>query len=1210
MKAPAFPANEEQRQAELEAAGLLDSPAEPALDALIAAVASRLRVPMALISLIDRERQWFKSRHGLDASETPREISFCGHAVAEGKPLVVGDALADPRFADNPLVAGAPHIRAYAGMPLTTSKGHTLGTLCVIDQTPREFAVEDLAFLSAVAQMLTENFELRAQARQQEQALRVFAEELGDAVAYLDAQGRIVWASREARALLRLPPPEEAAPHELALASCFKQPEALITALLPALTAGQSVLGFEAALAGPAETETLLRLDLGPPEGDPRQPLARCRMVRVSDLATMHDRLRRYEQLFQFSQDLFCTVDGRGYFDLLNPSWERVLGFSLEALRAQPIGAFIHPDDVDRSMQGLQRVLESQGTLSFFENRYLTRDGGYRLLSWRGMVVDGYFVGTARDVTEESEARTRLGFSLALQSQISSLQQRLIGDGDDAAGWWRSTLEALITHTGSEYGFIGSIEEDDQGRFLRTHAITDISWDDASRRLYEESQTKGMVFRNLNTLFGEVIRKGETLVSNDVRLDLRAGGRPPGHPPLRTFLGLACGDGPGMVAMVGLGNRPGGYAESLVQDLRPAAVFIESAVRQTRLAARRRAAEQRLQAVVETTPDAIITINAEGIVLAANAAVQQIFGHAPKDCVGRNISMLMAAPERDAHDGYLRRFRETGEAHIIGTAREMRAMRRDGQLIWVELTVTPVTLSGEPCFTGILRDITQRVESERLLRSTASQLGLALEMARAGHWEYAVDADRFTFSDAFLKIFGASSAALGGHVMSSSDYADRFIHPEDAALMREALADICASADPDISRQFEHRIVYADGRTGHLLVRIFGERNAAGHIIRLFGVAQDVSERLQQEQARARFDEQERMNQTLAQRIEELDRNQTISALTSECVELLQRCVSHEEALEVSSRFLERMYPLSNVCIYAALTPEEGMTLHASAQRFGERAPPKTLDEHDCWGLRMRRAHITQRGGNGIPCRHCPPDSPNVTLCAPLVSMERVVALVSVTLAASSAESRGDERRVERVAAQFQTTLQSLSGAMSTIALRETLQRLALVDELTGLPNRRAFTSSAQRAVATARRAGEDLAVAMVDVDHFKKINDSHGHDEGDRVLRELARTMLDFFREGDLLGRLGGEEFGVVLSGITEDFARRRLDAFREEVARRCTVRQTPVTVSVGFTRVKRAGGGLDELLKAADRALYLAKDQGRNRVVSAEELAAGDAA
>ena len=178
---------------------------------------------------------------------------------------------------------------------------------------------------------------------------------------------------------------------------------------------------------------------------------------------------------------------------------------------------------------------------------------------------------------------------------------------------------------------------------------------------------------------------------------------------------------------------------------------------------------------------------------------------------------------------------------------------------------------------------------------------------------------------------------------------------------------------------------------------------------------------------------------------------------------------------------------------------------------------------------------------------------------------------------------------------------------MSTIALRETLQRLALVDELTGLPNRRAFTSSAQRAVATARRAGEDLAVAMVDVDHFKKINDHYGHDEGDRVLRELARTMLDFFREGDLLGRLGGEEFGVVLAGITEDFAQRRLDAFREEVARRCTVRQTAVTVSIGFTRVKRASGGLDELLKTADRALYAAKDGGRNRVVSAEELAAG---
>lgn len=1209
MQAPAFPANEADRQAELEAAGLLDSAPEPELDALIKAVATQLGVPTALISLVDRDRQWFKSRHGLDASETPRAVSFCGHVVADAQTLVVANTLADPRFADNPLVVGAPHIRAYAGIPLTTAKGHTLGTLCVIDQAPREFTAEELDFLSAVARLVTENFELRAQARQQEQALRAFAEALGEAVVHLDAAGRIVWTSREARALLRLASDADATPGPL-FARCFEQPEAVSAALVPALAAGQSVLGFEAVVAGADGEQTPLRLDLGPPEGDPHQPLARCRLIRVADLASVHERLRRYEQLFHFSQDLFATLDGRGYFDLLNPAWERVLGWRLDDLRAEPISAFIHPDDVAKTMAGLQHLVDSRTMLPAFENRYRARDGQYHLLSWRGMVVGGHFVGTARDVTEESDARRRLGFSLALQSLISGLQQRLISEGGDSAGWWRSTLEALITHTGSEYGFIGTIEDDAQGRFLRAHAITDISWDEASRRLYQENQAKGMVFRNLNSLFGEVITKGETLISNDVMRDLRAGGRPSGHPPLRTFLGLACSEGPGMVAMVGLANRQGGYAETLVQDLRPAAVFIETAVRQTSLAARRRAAEQRLESVVETTPDAIVTINAEGIILAANAAVLRIFGHPPKDCLGRNVAMLMAPAERDAHDGYLRRFRETGEAHIIGTSRQMRAMRRDGQQIWVELTVTPVSLNGEPCFTGILRDITSQLESERRLRNTASQLGLALEMARAGHWEYAVDTDRFTFSDAFLKIFGTSAAALGGHVMSSTDYADRFVHPEDVAFMREALAETCVSTDPDLTRQIEHRIRYADGRTGHLLVRIFGERNAAGHAVRLFGVAQDISDRLHQEQARARFDEQERMNQALAQRIEELDRNQTISALTSECVELLQRCVSHEEALEVSSRFLERMYPRSNVCVYAALTPEESLSLHASAQRFGERTPPSMLDERDCWGLRMRRAHITQRGGSGIPCRHVLADAPNVTLCAPLISMERVVALVSVTLPESMAHGRDEDRRIERVAAQFQTTLQSLSGAMSTIALRESLQRLALMDELTGLPNRRAFTNSAQRAVAVARRSGEDLAVAMVDVDHFKKINDSHGHDEGDRVLRELARTMLDFFREGDLLGRLGGEEFGVVLSGITEDFARRRLDAFREEVARRCTVRQTPVTVSVGFTRVKRAGGGLDELLKAADRALYLAKDQGRNRVVSAEELAAGDAA
>lgn len=111
-------------------------------------------VPIALISLVDENRQWFKSCFGLDVSETERRISFCGHAILLDGALVIEDALQDERFADNPLVTGEPHIRFYAGQPLRTMSGKAVGTLCIIDREPRTFGEEDVAMLSDLAAMV------------------------------------------------------------------------------------------------------------------------------------------------------------------------------------------------------------------------------------------------------------------------------------------------------------------------------------------------------------------------------------------------------------------------------------------------------------------------------------------------------------------------------------------------------------------------------------------------------------------------------------------------------------------------------------------------------------------------------------------------------------------------------------------------------------------------------------------------------------------------------------------------------------------------------------------------------------------------------------------------------------------------------------------------------------------------------------------------
>jgi GAF domain-containing protein len=137
MIEPETPANEQVRLDSLQSLDILDSPAEERFDRLTRLAKRIFDVPIALVSIVDQNRQWFKSCVGLDVSETPRDISFCGHAILGNEVFVVTDTAEDPRFDDNPLVVNDPFIRFYAGCPLKYTDGSMLGTLCIIDTRPR-----------------------------------------------------------------------------------------------------------------------------------------------------------------------------------------------------------------------------------------------------------------------------------------------------------------------------------------------------------------------------------------------------------------------------------------------------------------------------------------------------------------------------------------------------------------------------------------------------------------------------------------------------------------------------------------------------------------------------------------------------------------------------------------------------------------------------------------------------------------------------------------------------------------------------------------------------------------------------------------------------------------------------------------------------------------------------------------------------------------
>jgi GAF domain-containing protein len=160
MPAP-ITSTEAARVAALNRYAILDSEPEQSFDDLVILAAHICKVPMAMLSLVDDHRQWFKSRFGVQVRETPREISICTHAIQQSDLFIVPDTLQDPRFRENPLVTGEPHVRFYAGTPLVNEDGFALGTLCVLDREPRELEVDQKEALNALGRLALRQMELR-----------------------------------------------------------------------------------------------------------------------------------------------------------------------------------------------------------------------------------------------------------------------------------------------------------------------------------------------------------------------------------------------------------------------------------------------------------------------------------------------------------------------------------------------------------------------------------------------------------------------------------------------------------------------------------------------------------------------------------------------------------------------------------------------------------------------------------------------------------------------------------------------------------------------------------------------------------------------------------------------------------------------------------------------------------------------------------------
>lgn len=314
---------------------------------------------------------------------------------------------------------------------------------------------------------------------------------------------------------------------------------------------------------------------------------------------------------------------------------------------------------------------------------------------------------------------------------------------------------------------------------------------------------------------------------------------------------------------------------------------------------------------------------------------------------------------------------------------------------------------------------------------------------------------------------------------------------------------------------------------------------------------------------------------------------------------LLHTCTTLEEAYTVAVRFGAQLFKSEAGALYVISASRNVV------ERVANWGPPEALNgaifaPDECWALRSGRSYLLEDASTGIGCKHLPNPPPAATLCIPLVSQDETLGIFHLSLSISEGGLSEDKQRLGASVAE------QLALALSNLRLREALRNQSIRDPLTGLFNRRYLEETLERDLRRAARMGKPLGLIIFDIDHFKRFNDTFGHDAGDLVLRELAALVRQTVRGSDIACRYGGEEFVLALPEVGLEDARLRAEELRKAVKTlELNVRGQAlggISLSLGVAAFPQHGDSGETLVNMADQALYRAKREGRDRVVTVD--------
>lgn len=845
--------------------------------------------------------------------------------------------------------------------------------------------------------------------------------------------------------------------------------------------------------------------------------------------------------------------------------------------QSSALPAIIHEDDLQPFRMRLHEALkgngDDNGTHYRSELRLKDTLRGWRWVSISGKIVERdvagralRMVGTFSDIDERKKAEGRASRMRDLYAALSQTNQAIVRIRDRDT-LFKEICRIAVEHGRFELAWIGLI--DDAGSCIKPCAVHGAHWAGL------EAIRIDATYPLQHAVIATAAREGRPDICDD--LHLAPTGRnnncaTTDYSSVASFPFSLDGKTLGVLNLYSA--TPHFFDDQLIELLDEMSRDISFAIENYARELQRKTIESSLidseqvkSAILGAALDCIVSTDQNGTIISFNQAAERTFGHKSAEVIGKNLGEIIIPPEwRERHWLSVERFFATGENFLLNRRIELTAMRADGSTLPIELAVVPVSVRGERMFTAFIRDISEVKRSQAILKDNAIRYRQLVELSPEA---------TFVYRDGKIALFNQAGSRMLG-VRDPEELLGRsifdFVHPDFHSLFhqRGLLQPHQAQPTPFVEQVW----VRQDGS--------------------IFDVEIGVANLMYNDMPSV---------QVVVRDITERKRAETLQRGQNQILNMVATGVPLQDILTAIAQFVESQSD-NGLCSILQLAAD-GVTLKG---RIAPSLPPAYL------AVAGDTQAGPSQGSCGTAVHRGEPVVVSDIASDPLWDKRRDIALEHGLRACSSWPIYGKNRKVlGSIALYFRRPVapsardQQLFGVCANLAgiaiecraSEEKIRYLAHYDGLTSLPNRFLFKEYLDLALRSARRHGNKFAVLFLDLDKFKEVNDTLGHDAGDFVLCEIAKRLRSCLRHTDKIARMGGDEFYVLIEELDDsryaaDVAQKLLEAASRPVMIRD--KECRLSVSIGIAIYPDDGSDGQTLLKNADKAMYRAKDMGKN--------------